>query len=221
MDLNFPLRFLKKLEIYQQIRKGQGLSKHKNLWKYEVAFLHTAYAEKHQHFNSFVNVRNNQFQEWIKRGDDSFTGKDYDHIIGNLLWKGYIEIKYWGEEGNIIVDKFKEYISDKKLTYYEVRPTPDGLLVGEVISEIQNKSWIIRNWNKYRYNLVVDTIWLLIFVGIGKILVPDLMKNLQTINIQVCCITLNYTKIALLTLVIIWPLTTKIFRKIHLILEKP
>lgn len=91
MNLNFPSRFLKKLEIYQQIRGDQGISKHKRLWKYEAAFLQTAYGKGHQHLSNFVSRSN--FRRWIKETTSFSPKKDeneLNHIIANLFWRGYI-----------------------------------------------------------------------------------------------------------------------------------
>jgi len=65
MSLNFPSRFLKKLNIYQQIRKGEGISNHKHLWKYEAAFLQCSYGKDHQHLSSCVNRED--FKKWIEK----------------------------------------------------------------------------------------------------------------------------------------------------------
>ncbi len=218
MNLGFPTRFLKKLDIYQQIRSGQGISKHKKLWKYEVAFLQTSYSEKHQYLNSCVESRG--FREWITRSEPQYDGEKYEEIIGNLFWRGYLDVidgndgenllkrelgyfcnkdlAHWvgckmiekdikklegGNEkefnkilnniarfDNDFVVKFKktniaEYEDCKKETSKklkeiresrknnEFRATQEGLLAGEVWSEINNKNLLLKYWNKYRYSL--------------------------------------------------------------------
>src|SRR3989344_7237925 len=113
MTLDFPSRFLKKLEIYQQIRSGQGISKYKHLWRYEGAFLQSSYGKGHQHLSNFVSRSN--FKKWIEETTPFNPKKDEDelnHIIANLFWRGYIDVV--------------ERVNDKKVKKVS-GSVPDGL----------------------------------------------------------------------------------------------
>src|SRR3990167_6117216 len=158
MSLDFPSRFLKKLDIYQQIRNGQGISKYKHRWKYESAFLITAYGKSHQNLNSFVG--NKRITGWIKENYKGYNGSKYEEIIGDLFWKGYLEAKNKKEKISTLFTRDSLAADNKPLTQnYEFRPTPDGLLVGEVLTEIYNKNAILKYCNLYKYNFILDIIW--------------------------------------------------------------
>ena len=229
MNLGFPSRFLKKLSIYQQIRNGQGISKHKDLWKYEAAFLKEAYGKKHQHLNSFLAEKDQAFK-WIKKNYPNFT--KYREILGNLFWRKYIEIiekKEFRNENNDpkkielnILDSTKYNVKNNDiLEKYYIRPTQEGLLVGEIISEIENESYLLKYWNKYRYSFILDLFWLLIFTGIGKLFFDDylktIFKNLSEKNFLNS--DLRYNLFVFVLIFIFWPLLTLIYRKIYICIE--
>lgn len=218
MNLGFPTRFLKKLDIYQQIRNGQGISKYKKLWRYESAFLKTAYNKDHQHLGSFLNV--NTFKEWVIKGDSSYNGNQYQEIISSLYWRNYIEAreKYSllrNKSGDILV---KDKVVMKGLSIpdpYEFRPTIEGLLVGEVIAEIKNDNCIIKAWNNYRYSLILDLIWLVIVVALIKLFLPEnFLNDIQTF------LQLNSIKNYFIAIFIAWPLFNWIYRSFYSALEK-
>lgn len=288
MSLGFPTRFLKKLDIYQQIRSGQGISKHKKLWKYEAAFLQTSYSEKHQYLNSCVESRG--FREWITRSEPRYDGEKYEEIIGNLFWRGYLDVidknngenllkrelgyfcnkdlAHWvgckmiekdtknlegGNEkefnkilnniarfDNDFVVKFKktniaEYEDCKKETSKklkeiregrennEFRATQEGLLVGEVWSEINNKIFLLKYWNKYRYSLTLDIFWLLIFLGIVSIFFKDeltnFIKTLKETSIPVCSLDLGHNFLVVFLIFAFWPFVCWLYREIYLAIE--
>ena len=229
MSLNFPSRFLKKLNIYQQIRKGQGISNHKKLWKYEAAFLQTSYNKGHQHLNSFVGVGG--FIEWIVRSESSYDKKNYEEIIGNLFFRGYLDIKHF----EALLEKSRIAYSNHKLVHGKDRKseeevdrnlnarfgaTMEGLLVGEVVSEIKNKNCLLKRWNQYKYNLVLDSIWLFAFAGIAKIVLPSqITTNIHHIKIRILGAEIGYIYIILAMFFIIWPFANWLYRKIYSALE--
>lgn len=191
MNLGFPKRFLKKLDIYQQIRRGQGISKHKKLWKYEAAFLKIAYSGDHQFLNACPNK--NMIKDWIKRVKNEYDGEALDQVIGNLIWKRYLV-------------KNKE-IEDS----YNI--TRSGLLTGEVISELENDNVILKYWNKYRYSLMIDLFWLFIFLGVLSLFFGDELKNLFKILKEA-------SNILILFLVFVfWPILNWLYREIYASIE--
>jgi hypothetical protein len=218
VDLNFPAKFLQKLELYQQIRWGQGISKHKHLWRYEAAFLQYAYEEGHQHLNSFIGK--DQVIDWIRKIEPSYRGDQYEAIIGNLFWRGYIEVKstYSADsglptaevrEGVELILRDKRALSNKTLSqHFEFRPTKGGLSVGEIISEVNNRSPLLRCWNRYKYNFVLDTLWLLVFLGLARLFVPQLFTR-----------TLENAKLLLVTVFVIWPFVSFLYRKVFSSIE--
>lgn len=217
MSLEFPSRFLKKLDIYQQIRSGQGVTKYKKLWKYESAFLQAAYGEPHQHLNSFSDK--NQVIEWIKNSLPEYSRNDYEEIIGNLFYKGYLEAR--DKQRPIpseLVTRDDQAIRNHELAQtFEYRVTPEGLLVGEVLSEIENKNYFLRWLNRYRYSWVLDTVWLLVFFGLYKILfsTQDVLFYLSSkVGYQV-----DTTTFKLVVLLGLWPFVSYLYRKIYICVE--
>lgn len=238
MNLDFPTRFLKKLEIYQQIRSGQGISKYKRLWKYEAAFLQTSYGKGHQHLSNFVSRSN--FKKWIEY-TTPFNPKDdekeLNHIIANLFWRGYIDvvervndkkvdrnkIDPSKSKGLLLLDrdirafKSSEFGDGSNLDY---RPTVEGLLIGEVLTEINSRNKLLQIWNKYKYNWVLDTVWFLAFFGLLKLLLPsDLQQNIEAVKIDLLGISINYLAILALTIFVFWPFLSFLYRKIYSKLE--
>ncbi len=244
---NFPSRFFKKLDIYQQIRNHEGVNKHKHLWLYEAAFLQTSYGENHGHISGFLNF--NTFKEWILY---SYSGKDnipndgeFSHIAGNLFVKGYIESKSIvsikkkdvfktseniGTVHNIISEKSYPSTNIKILSHikgdiiptdkieeskYEFRVTLEGLIVGEVVDEINNHNLLIRYYNRYKYSMILASIWLVIFFGFMKLLLP--VDLYYIINFKVLFIK----KIFIIPIIIfiLWPLFLFILKTIRLYLE--
>ncbi|MFZ2975619.1 MAG: hypothetical protein WA055_03270 [Candidatus Moraniibacteriota bacterium] len=191
MNLDFPTRFLKKLDIYQQIRNGQGISKHKKLWKYEAAFLQIAYGNSHQFLNECPN--DDMVKDWIKRIENDYDGDALPQVIGNLIWRGYL-IK-------------------KDSSTYNI--TKEGLFVGEVVADINNKSCIIKFWNKYRYSLILDLLWLVIAIALIKLFFPEkFLNDIQTF------LHLNSIKNYFIAIFIAWPLFNWIYRSFYSALEK-
>lgn len=236
MNLDFPTRFLKKLEIYQQIRGGQGISKYKHLWKYEAAFLQTAYGKGHQHLSNPVSRSN--FKKWIEETTPFNPKKDEEelnHIIANLFWRGYIDAfervnerrdkqaKEKALDGLELFDRdgfaFKSsaFGDENKLDY---RPTLEGLLIGEVLTEINNKKTLLRYWNQYKYNWVLDTIWFLVFFGLLKLILPaEIQQGIEKVKISFCSITIGYVGIMFMVIVIFWPFLSFLYRKAYSIME--
>lgn len=235
MTLNFPSRFFKKLDIYQQIRTGQGISKYKRLWKYEAAFLQYSYEKGHQHLSNFVSRSN--FKKWIEYitpFNPKQDEKELSHVIANLFWRGYIDVVERVNDKKINKDKvggkglplfdrsshaFKssEFGDESSLDY---RTTAEGLLIGEVLSEINNKNKLLKSWNRYKYNWVLDTVWLVIFWGIVQIFFSDVVKGLSNFKIRVGNLQLNYIVIVSITIIAGWPLLSWIYRKTYSFFEK-
>lgn len=235
MTLNFPSRFLKKLDIYQQIRNGQGIFKHKHLWRYEAAFLQYSYEKGHQHLSNFVSRSNlKKWIEYIAPFNPKDDEKELNHIIANLFWHGYIDVvervndknnnqaKY-SNQGLPLFDRssyaFKSsaFGDENNLDY---RATTEGLLIGEVLSETNNKDKMVKWWNLYKYSWVVDTVWLVIFWGILQIFFSDEVKSLSNNKIRMFNLQLNYATITFITIIAGWPLLNWIYRKIYYFFEK-
>lgn len=237
MNFGFPTRFLKKLDIYQQIRSGQGISKHKKLWRYEEAFLKTAYGPAHQHLNSPVSLE--QAKEWIKRSDSEYDGREYQETLGNLFWRGYIrivevkKIDEENEESRILPDDEAAALRNKKLAHgtgkdknieHKFLLTEAGLLVGEVVSETENIKVILKLWNKYVYSFAIDTFWLLIFFGFAKIFFSEKLESVLSIlritKVHIFGIDLGYNYILAVFIFVEWPLICFIYREIYSAIER-
>lgn len=234
MNLNFPSRFLKKLEIYQQIRSGQGISKHKHLWKYEAAFLQYCYGRGHQHLSNFFRTKD--VMKNIEKIEQDYPKNERHHILANLFWRGYVNavcVEEVNEKDkrkvtneNLIDRSSKAFASDvikdkEQFEKYFFQPTTEGLLIGEVLTEINNRNPLLKLWNNYKYNLVLDIIWLLGIFAIAKFILPgNLWKDVvEGYQLEVRGMPLDYTRILLLTVFVIWPLTAYLFRKLYLIME--
>ncbi len=170
MNLNFPSRFLRKLEIYQQIRSGQGLAKYKRLWPQEAAFLQWGYEEHHQHLKSFIVYK--RFKEEVA----SYLGKrtrdlsEKEQTLGNLYFKGLIDVKFETKDENggdvSIVNPSESQIAEVKMSALKLRPSLYGLEVGEVISEINSKYILTKYKNLCKYELTLSTAWLVLILGL-------------------------------------------------------
>lgn len=230
MNLNFPSRFLKKLDIYQQIRTGQGISKHKHLWKYEAAFLQTAYGKGHQHLSNPVS--RSSFKKWIEETTPFNPKKDEEelnHIIANLFWRGHIDAfkrvnekrdeqaKEEASNGLELFDRNKfafkssAFGDENNLDY---RPTLEGLFVGEVLSEINNKNSLLRVWNNYKYNFILDFFWLVIFWGILNFIAPEVLTFLGEWSIRLCSIEIGVPWTTLVFVFVIGPIASFVMRKV-------
>jgi len=232
MSLYFPSRFLKKLDIYQQIRNGEGISKYKKLWKYEASFLQYSYLEGHQHLSDFVSRSN--FKKWITSITE-FNPKDdedeLNHIIANLFWRGYIDIvdrmnsKKMEEQPkglklfnrNQFAFKSDEFGDTSSFDY---RVTIEGLLVGEVLSEINNENKFLRYCNRYKYNLVLDTIWLLVTWGILTLFTPEILQYLKNFNVNIYLFKIVHPWTTLVFILIIWPFMVLTNRQFYKCFEK-
>ncbi len=213
MNYSFPSRFLKKLDIYQQIRWGQGISKYKDSWKYESRFLQVAYESPHQHLDGLVVV--NDCKSWMSI--DGSCG-NYQLILGNLYFRGYLEAYQNGNKKFLTRDNNDMLILDAAFDEkYRFRPSYSGLLVGEIISEVNNKNCFVKYLNRYKYSLIIDDSWLIIIGGILMTFTPDLIDKFRLITIS--SFKIDYIFITLL-LFLFWPLFTYIFRSFILNLEK-
>jgi len=105
-------------------------------------------------------------------------------------------------------------LDDKSL---EFRASTKGLLIGEVVNEINNKSIILREFNIYKYNLILDTLWLLIFaVPMGFVLNNNsAIKWFNEVDFVLC------VAFWLWFIFLFWPSLLFILRKIYSFLDKP
>ncbi len=171
MNLNFPSRFLRKLEIYQQIRSGQGLAKYKKLWPQEAALLQWGYEEHHQHLKNFIDYKRakNEIASYIgKRVEDI---GEVEQTLGNLYFKGLIDVKLKVKVENDIVSTInppESQIAEIRVGKLKFRPSLYGLEVGEVISEIKNKHVFTKYKNLCEYELTLGTVWLVLILGLLK-----------------------------------------------------
>lgn len=230
MNLNFPSRFLKKLDIYQQIRTGQGISKHKHLWKYEAAFLQTAYGKGHQHLSNPVSRSN--FKKWIEETTPFNPEKDQEelnHIIANLFWRGYIDVfkrvnERRNEQDKKEASKGLELFDRNKFAFkssafgdensLDYRPTLEGLLIGEVLSEINNRNSSLKFWSNYKYNFILDFVWLVVFWAIFNFIAPEILTSLGSWSVKLCSFKVGTPWTTLAFVFVGWPLFSYLFRKI-------
>ncbi|MBI3980742.1 hypothetical protein HY345_01970 [Candidatus Microgenomates bacterium] len=235
--MEFPSRFLKKLEIYQQIRKGEGISRYKHLWKYEAAFLQYSYGGGHQHLSNFVSRSN--FKKWIEYVtpfDPKTDEKKLNNVIANLFWRGYIDVveRINYKKTNIPFSQLKlgqKLLNRKEMAYvsnlfggesnFDYRANQEGLLVGEVLNEINNKNPLSQIINKYKYNWVLDSIWLLVFYGLFKFIFPEnIFRDIEKIHFGFSGLNLNYPILALIFIFLVWPLISFIIRRVLISIEK-
>ena len=230
MNINFPSRFLRELEIYQQIRSGQGIFKHKRLWKYEAAFLQYSYLEGHQHLSNCAN--RSSFKEWIEHfiKFDPNDENELNHIIANLFWRGYIDAVKRKNKKEIKEDREDklegEQILDRTIAYssgyfggeaLEYRATIEGLLIGEVLSEINSKSSLLKFWSIYKYNFILDIIWLMVFWVLAIFMFGDEVIDglLGQISFSLGNIALGNEISILFLVLIVWPTISWFYRKIY------
>jgi hypothetical protein len=160
-QFDLPNRWAQKIDIYQQIRSGKGISRFKKSWKYERAYLLWAYRSDNQHLNSWLafdgfitNIANATKTPHLDRGSMAQT-------VGNLLIKGFITIK-----PKVLKDEF-DNLREENLQYLKVRTTLSGLLVGEVLEESKHFG------GKYKYEFFLNLIWVILFYA-GFITVTQL-----------------------------------------------
>ncbi|KKQ88348.1 MAG: hypothetical protein UT11_C0033G0002 [Berkelbacteria bacterium GW2011_GWA2_38_9] len=209
MNLSFPSRFLNKLEIYQQIRNRQGISKYKRLWKYEKRYLQYAYEEGHQHLNSFINKE--ELIKWIKNRDCTYNGEKHEEIIGNLFYRRLIELQ--SNNNAKLIQKDDEAITNKDMSKdYEFRITERGLEIGEVLSEIYNRSSVLALLNRYKYSLIVDGLWLISLYAVIYIFIPQ--ESIEDFQDKITS-EINFSLFWLLTVLIIWPTLLYLFRLLY------
>jgi len=213
MILPFPSRFFKKLEIYQQIRSGQGIAKYKYLWRYESAFLQYSYEEDHQHLNSFINSHN--FKKWVQKiiPDKEIVG--LNRVIGNLFWRGFIEIQK-NESKSVVSELITRndfaIPNDFLANNYRFRVTQLGHNVGEVISEVESKNWLIAYFNRYKYSIIFDLFWL--FVLLAAFSLFHIIDDVIVIFNAYSFLSSPLIKIIIMLLFvfILWPLLLAILR---------
>lgn len=219
MILPFPSRFLKKLEIYQQIRSGQGIAKYKHLWCYESAFLQYSYEAGHQHLNSFVDSHN--FKKWVQKiiPDKETAYIHYNQIIGNLFWRGFIEIQEnenesKQNESKLITRQDFAISNDDLAKNYKFRITQLGHDVGEVISEINSKKCLLRYLNKYKYSIALDLFWLFVLLVVLSLF--HITDDIVVIFNKYFPFYSSPSKVIVIVLFIFvfWPLSLRIFRSI-------
>ena len=172
MNLNFPSRFFRKLEIYQQIRSGQGLAKHKRLWKQEAALLQWGYEEHHQHLKNFIDYKRakEEIAFYLCRRVKDL--KETEQTLGNLYFKGLIDIKFETKDKNdndvSLINPPESLVVRTRMSRLKFRPSLYGLEVGEVISEINNKDTFTRCKSLCKYRLAINGVWLVLLVGLFK-----------------------------------------------------
>lgn len=172
--LSFPTRFFRKLEIFQQIQKNQGLAKHKKLWEQEVVFLKWAFGEEHQHLNNFKSSK--KVKEIIKTG----IGKEPDKIeetIGNLYFKGFVDLKDTSDNLN----PPKAGTETRFIGKYSLRPTMLGLEFGEVLTEVGDNSLYLN-----KYFVSIGMIWLSLFFSF-LLLSIELVNRMWPIVKKIFC----------------------------------
>lgn len=174
MNFGFPSRFLRKLEIYQQIRSGQGLAKHKRLWRQEAALLQWGYEEHHQHLKNFIVYERAKQEISFYLGKRTRDLREVEQTLGNLYFKGLIDIKFetTSENGDdiSIINPPESRIATIEMSKLKLRPSLYGLAVGEVISEINNENIFTKYKNLCKYELAISTIWLILAVGFTKLI---------------------------------------------------
>lgn len=233
MNLDFPSRFLKKLEIYQQIRSGQGISKHKHLWKYEAAFLQCSYGRGHQHLSNFFTTKDVIAN--IKTLKPDCPSSERHHIITNLFWRGYINAVFVDKVNKNnkrkvmkekLLDRYSEAFTSDILKSkveaekYFFQPTIDGLLVGEILSEINNKNTLLKFWNNYIYDFILDVLWLIAILAATRFVFGETFVNglLDQIKVSWKVVYFN-SKISLSILILILPFISRLGRGFYSCIE--
>lgn len=172
MNLGFPTRFLKKLEMYQQIKSGHGLARHKKLFKAEAEFLKWSYGKHHQHLRSFICWED--FKKVINCKLIEIGENDsHEKVLGNLWYKGLVEIRDVEDPTKLLTNDHQNLnypLSKMENNKDYIRPTLLGLDLGEVCSEIYGKKGEVPFINSYKYELVLSWTWGLIIFGIVNLL---------------------------------------------------
>jgi len=172
----FPSRFLKKLNIFQQIKIGNGFAKHKRLWQQEAAILKWSYGPAHQHLKSWIKYDRAKriIASQLRIAKDDVIHPQ--HTIGNLLFKEFIDVTK-SENGPKINPK-KIQFNEEKIKDYYLRPTLKGLEVGEVLTEIYHNNLLIKIYYNCKYWVAYTSIWVVLMGGMA-IIIANAIKELS------------------------------------------
>lgn len=139
MEIPIQLKFFKKIELYQDYKfeNKKALSTRLQDWKIETIILKWA-RENHHHLWDPLNEQRIKYK--ILNGVYEY---EYKHAMDSLVQRGYAE-HLLGVAPEI-----------------NIRITKEGLLMGEVIFDVENGGW-----SGHKYELFYWVVWLTLWSGV-------------------------------------------------------
>lgn len=167
--------FFRKLGIYQELTDKE-LVVNKKLWKMEKALL--KWTVKHHHHLASTLSRQYVRDRLKELGFSSKEAENFTpKVMGNLCQKGYavpinvdwIKVKE-GFAGGEAHKEIKEISLVAVDSPAEIVFTPDGLIAGRVLMEIE--TW----WGKCKYKGFILLLWLTLVVLFIKIIASPIIR---------------------------------------------
>lgn len=146
MELPIQIKFFKKLELYQELKfqdrkSNKASDRLKKMWKTEKLIL--GWTARGHHL-----IAHPIDHDYVRNGGDLLKNKNKDNYdwglsgtFGNLIKRGFAVEFTAGDTSNIIF-------------------TPEGLLMGEVIDDVENKK--LGGW---KYNFFYYLTWITALMG--------------------------------------------------------
>jgi len=168
-------------------------------------------------------------EKWMRKYSD--PGGNLDHVIGNLFWRGYLDIRYRDDSGksvlynrNVNAIPSRELVNDKfdgGTTKFRI--TKEGLVVGEVLAEVYNSNRLLRFLNRYKYALVIDLLWLSLAIILLKLLwgTEKLEAYISLIDLGWSGYSLDQGLSVLIAVFVLIPAVSWVIRKAYFFLENP
>lgn len=146
MELPIQLKFFRKLELYQEYKSSE--KKASKTWReaWDIEKKTLKWTTNYHHLESPLSREH--IKKRILKERDSMYMAELDHAMGNLCVKRFAK----SVEGGIEI-------------------TADGLMMGEVISDIEE-----RLWRKYSYALFIVLVWLTVASGIFTVTVEAINR---------------------------------------------
>jgi hypothetical protein len=144
MDIPIRLKFLKKLDLYQELIRQDKKAKKtsKKVWAMEKILLKWTY-NNHHHICS--PLKKEKLEQILHKADFATSSiKHIEKVMGNLVGRGFAK-------------KFDE----KADVGYGIYFSPDGLYMGEVIYEIEENQW-----GRTKYPLYLTVVWTIIVTSV-------------------------------------------------------
>jgi|SRR3989344_1632307 len=160
---SIKFRYFEKLKLWHDYLSPKSIFETKKIeyWRHEKTILQWAYSEKHQHLYSYFG--DGRIYEIYGIGRERPEINLDAEIISNFLdnFKGrLIYIK-----GNLFIKGFADLTFDEKGYPKEIRITPKGLLMGEIITESKSNSCFKKDFRKYKWGY-----WFLVFIIILSVI---------------------------------------------------